>query len=257
MSGYRLCQVPLAEKPFYIECIGMNAFSIEEICYFIYHQIALLDDSIISRELCEWFSNELHLVRLGQSMERALEENRSLAAFIMPVFREVSYLTHEEADDFAGKLEDLTKDPLPVRLKKKGDALVRCGKMGGAVLSYRQALDTGEKDLKAPFLSSVWHNMGVAHMNMLQYDEGLSCLERAYGLLHTKNSLKSYLYAYALTKPKEKYDLKLREMKVDDQTAEEIAGEIAEASDQEEESVSDIDSYLDQLTKEYHYATDA
>ena len=35
MSGYRLCQIGLAEKPFFIESISTNAFSIEEICYFM------------------------------------------------------------------------------------------------------------------------------------------------------------------------------------------------------------------------------
>ena len=34
MSGYILCQVKKAEKPFYIENISTNIYSIEELCYY-------------------------------------------------------------------------------------------------------------------------------------------------------------------------------------------------------------------------------
>ena len=257
MSGLRLCRVPLAEKPFYIECIGTNAFSIEEICYFMYHHPALLYTSIINRDLCEWFMNELHLARLGQSMERVLDENRSLVSFVMPVFREISYLSREEAEDFSNRLTALTIDSVAVRLKKKGDALVSCGKISGAIHSYHQILDSDDKSLKPPFLTSVWHNLGVANMKMLLYNEGLACFEKEYMQSHTGNSLKSYLFAFAICKPREKYEAKLAELKVDEETASKISRELADASVFEESAISDVDAYLVKLTKDYHYATDS
>jgi len=258
MGGYRLCQIGLAEKPFFIESISTNAFSIEEICYFMYHNPALLDMAIINKDLCEWFSQELHLTRLGQTMERALEENRSLTNFILPIFREVSYLSQKEMQTFSENLIELSKDSVPVRLKKKGDALVGYGKEGGAIKAYRQVLNSGDPTLDAAFLSQVWHNMGVANMRMLQYEDGLECFGKSYSLLHTKSSLTSYLYAYALTKPREKYEEKLKELKVDDRTAREIDAEVDAANESaEDEPQGNPDEILKTLTKEYHHSTDA
>ena len=48
MSGYILCQVKKAEKPFYIENISTNIYSIEELCYYLYNNLYLVDSSLIS-----------------------------------------------------------------------------------------------------------------------------------------------------------------------------------------------------------------
>ena len=52
MSGYILCQIKRAKIPYYIVNISTNIYSIEELCYYIYHNIYLLDDTIINEQLC-------------------------------------------------------------------------------------------------------------------------------------------------------------------------------------------------------------
>ena len=49
MSGYILCQVKRAKNPYYISNISTNIYSIEELCYYLYHNIYLLDETIIKR----------------------------------------------------------------------------------------------------------------------------------------------------------------------------------------------------------------
>ena len=34
MSGYILCQTKKADKPFFVESINTNIYSLEELCYF-------------------------------------------------------------------------------------------------------------------------------------------------------------------------------------------------------------------------------
>ena len=41
MSGYILCQVKRAKLPYYIENISTNIYSIEELCFYFYHNIYL------------------------------------------------------------------------------------------------------------------------------------------------------------------------------------------------------------------------
>ena len=64
--GYILCQVKRAKVPYYIENISMNIYSIEELCYYMYHNIYLLDETIINEGLCFWLRDELNLRRLYQ-----------------------------------------------------------------------------------------------------------------------------------------------------------------------------------------------
>ena len=51
MSGYILCQVKKAEKPFFIENISTNIYSIEELCYYLYNNLYLIDSSLINQKL--------------------------------------------------------------------------------------------------------------------------------------------------------------------------------------------------------------
>ena len=50
MSGYILCQVKKAEKPFYIENISTNIYSIEELCYYLSNNLYLIDYTIALME---------------------------------------------------------------------------------------------------------------------------------------------------------------------------------------------------------------
>ena len=64
MSGYILCQVEKAKTPYYIENISVNIYSIEELCFYLRHNIYLLDETIINVELCHWIRDELELRRV-------------------------------------------------------------------------------------------------------------------------------------------------------------------------------------------------
>ena len=60
MSGYILCQIKRASLPFYIENISTNIYSIEELCYYLYHNIYLQDETFINEHLCDWIKNGFH-----------------------------------------------------------------------------------------------------------------------------------------------------------------------------------------------------
>lgn len=59
MSSYYLCRTECAEKPFYIESIGRNICSLEELCYYFSQYIYLIDESVMNLELCKWTGSEL------------------------------------------------------------------------------------------------------------------------------------------------------------------------------------------------------
>ena len=61
MSGYILCQTKKAEVPYFIENISTNIYSLEELCYYLYHNLYLVDKTIINEGLCAWIQEELEL----------------------------------------------------------------------------------------------------------------------------------------------------------------------------------------------------
>ena len=184
MGGYRLCRIKAAEHPYFIEAISTNVYTIEELCYYMFHNTALIDATFVGTQLTRWVAQELGLAKTATAMERAFLENKNLADFLVPVFEETGYLTAQEIRQYRADLEKQLRDPSYVRMKRKGDALARYGKFAAAGRTWRQALDLAEnleneeelpeeqfRQRKKDFMASVWHNIGVTGMKMLDYEE--------------------------------------------------------------------------------------
>ena len=103
MSSYILCQVKRASMPYYIENISTNIYSIEELCYYFYHNIYLLDETILNEHLCDWLRKELGLEKLYKRLYKVLEEGLGTSEFILAVFKEINYLTYEELKEWYEK----------------------------------------------------------------------------------------------------------------------------------------------------------
>ena len=123
MSGYILCQTKKAQRPYFIENNSMNIYSIEELCYYLYHNLYLADHTVFNEELCNWLRDELELVHLAAKLKQNLERNVSVEDMIYPVFKEINYLTYEEMKGFNSRIVTYGKEKAAVRQKRKGDAL--------------------------------------------------------------------------------------------------------------------------------------
>lgn len=152
MSGYILCQVKRAKLPYYIENISTNIYSIEELCFYFYHNIYLLDSTILNEELCFWIRDQLGLKKLAENLYKHLDdENMKVGDFILPVFKEINYLSLEEFRKLNQQIQQLAKEPEVLRQKRKGDYLMEHGKYVNAIKVYQKALrqETGDETEEA------------------------------------------------------------------------------------------------------------
>ena len=91
MSGYILCQTKKAERPYFIENISTNIYSIEELCYYLYHNLYLIDASVINEELCMWIQQELELPKLATKLRPKLQNYTNAEDVLYPIFKEINY----------------------------------------------------------------------------------------------------------------------------------------------------------------------
>ena len=147
MSGYILCQVKRAKLPYYIENISTNIYSIEELCFYFYHNIYLLDSTILNEELCFWIRDQLGLKKLADNLYKHLDDDdMKVGDFILPVFKEINYLSLEEFRRLNQQIQQLAKEPEVLRQKRKGDYLMEHGKYVNAIKVYQRALRQETED---------------------------------------------------------------------------------------------------------------
>ena len=93
-----------------MESINTNIYSLEELCYFLYHNLYLVDSSVINENLCIWISEELDLPRLAAKLRPHLGKFASAEDVLYPVFKEINYLTYDELKALNVKLAKLDQE---------------------------------------------------------------------------------------------------------------------------------------------------
>lgn len=169
MSGYILCQTKKAQTPYFIENISTSIYTLEELCYYLYHNLYLVDSSIINEGLCTWISEELDLPRLAAKLRPHLGKFASAEDVLYPIFKEINYLTYEELRGLNNKLAKLDKEAPLLREKQKGDALVENKMYVNAIQVYHRLLKReGLDQIRAGLTQNIWHNLGCAYSYLFQ-----------------------------------------------------------------------------------------
>ena len=156
--SFDLCSTKIAERPFYIGSIGTRIYSLEELCFFLYHNLCLIDDNVASMALVEWVREDLGLKNLAKKLSDALERpDKDVSYFVLPVFQEAGYLPVGESRRVREELTRVQVQPQEQRLKTRADYLLKGGRLQAAALIYRDILENrSEGMLSASFYASVW-----------------------------------------------------------------------------------------------------
>jgi hypothetical protein len=257
--SYDLCLMKQATKPYYIENIRTKIYSLEELCYYLYNNIYLIDDTIINEGLCDWIRDELGLTRLYRQLYEQLEKKDGAAFFIFPIFREIGYLTPQQAREFQEKLSRLAVQSADVRQKLCGDSLVRRTMFARAIGEYRQILShQNPGKLGVQFYGSVWNNLGAAYAGLFQYEQAADCFFQAWKMTGTKEAFRKYISVLPLYLDEQVYEEKLKEVEADPylvQKIQEYNGnlclKIEPARLAKEMTGGDLDGCLQELKEQY------
>lgn len=216
MSGYYLCQAARARHPYYIESIGLNIYSIEELCYYLSENVYLIDESIINQKLCEWLGEELGLQRLSRILLRAAEKSEDLISFVLPIFQECGYLKEQELRYFKEQLHDIQIEPQDTRRKMKADYLAGYGMYVSAIAEYEKILENRSPGrLGIHFYASVLESMAGAYAKMFRFEEAAQYLWQSYMALKSKKVYEKYLRILPLFMSEREYLDHLAEIKAD------------------------------------------
>ena len=214
--SYDLCLSKKAEKPYYIEHIRTGVYTLEELCFYLYHNICLIDETILNEGLCDWIRDELGLTKLYRQLYERLEKKDGAAFFVLPIFREIGYLSPQELREFQEQLTRLEVQSEDMKQKLRGDYLVREKMFARAIWEYGQILKRRNPGkLGTQFYAAVLSNMGAAYAGLFQFERAASCFWESYGMMKTKETFRKYVSTLPLFLSDEAYQEKLKEIGAD------------------------------------------
>lgn len=201
MGELILCKQSIAANPYFIEDGALNIYSLEELSYYIAHNVYLLNTEFASKELCHWIGGELGARDLEKQLLDTISQQAPLHIFIGQILTYNGYLTSVEIRDVLQAIASFeNKSPTECQ-KMRADRLMEKEKIVDAIYEYEKMLDDPAVTHGATvFEGDVWHNLGVAYGRLFFFGEASLCFEEAYKRNHKVQSLRSMLAALRCNK---------------------------------------------------------
>ncbi|MGN0375145.1 MAG: hypothetical protein ACI4EN_06545, partial [Butyrivibrio sp.] len=201
MAGFILCRSKYAERPYYINNMAINIYSMEELCYYIYNNIYLIGTDLVDDGLIQYIDSELGETELAKQLEFLVSQNAGLSELVITILRYVDYYSEEEISVLKNVIDRLDTQNVLQRLKSRADNFLNNRRYESAIHNY-ELIVYGRKDvtLTDEFYGDVWHNMGVANAMLFSFGEAAICFKTAYELNHREDSQKSFKAALLMEK---------------------------------------------------------
>lgn len=215
MGRYHLCQLKKAHHPYHITSIGVDIYTIEELCFYLRQNVYLIDESIIGEELCIWLADELKQKGMAVTLMDYLKKDKGVGLFLTLIYRETGYLSPAEFRTMQEQLAGLQVQPEDHRRKLKADHLVERGMYASAINEYYKILRSrSQGSLGTKFFVSVLNNMAAAYARQFLFEEAADCLWQSYGIVRSGEVWRKYLAILPLYLSETEYKKRLEELVV-------------------------------------------
>lgn len=199
MGSLILCRTKEAENPYYISNMDLKIYSLEELCYYIYHNIYLIGIDLADHKLIEFIRYEIKEVELADQLDYLIKEKAGLAEIVVTILKYVDYYNVSEIEEIRETLETLDTQNVLERLKSRADSFLENKCYFSAVKNYSNIIHS-KKDTTLPgiFYAKVYHNIGVAYANLYLYKQAIPYFDEAYKIGQHEESLKCRMAAEIL-----------------------------------------------------------
>jgi tetratricopeptide (TPR) repeat protein len=253
MGELLICHEPIAALPYYVEGLGQNLYSMEELCYYIAKNTYLLDESFMTEELCTWVEKEMNLYRLGEQLRDIMREQGLLSDFVLAILESTSYVTMKEMQEIVLTIRQMEEKSDFECSKIRADQLMERRKYLAAIYEYKRLLDSEDAKKESKLIcGNILHNLGTAYARLFLFEEAADCYSRAYRLNEAGESLRECMHCYLCLGDEEGFLQKAEDYELDEMAVLEIKNELALAGrSQEEETGGDPGEIIFAWKEEY------
>ncbi len=189
MTNVLLCFGTIAKTPYYSKEACINLFSIEELCYFIYHNAYILDDEFVSDKLVSWIESETKLPELASKIESVSGKRGALGNLVRILNNEIGFYSEEEWSMLLTDIDNNSKMSMPERRKIRADGLLKGERFAQALEEYENLL-ADCKESEPQFVAKIYHNLGVCSAQLFLFERAADYFGKAY---ETYGNTESYI----------------------------------------------------------------
>lgn len=200
------CSSPLALTPYHFRLTDTNVYSMEEVCYYIWHNIYMIQEEVFDREFVMWIEKELHMEETSHKLACLIQDHKNLKDIVVTICCSCDYYDEEEINALIRLMDEIEQMPAYARKKHKGDTYLACHSYEKALEEYEKVFESDEiLHAEKEAYGSIFHNMGVAYSNLAEFRKAAEYFLKAYEQNKKNASLSQGLFALRLSKDVEGY----------------------------------------------------
>ena len=205
-SELYLCIGTLSQTPYFLSGLGVNIYSMDELCYYLANNAYILDNDLIDYRLCDYLRDNLEMPALSDKIRQMLKAKKTLGEMVTTILVDTDYCTEEEIKKIRQVLVDNASLSFAAKRKKRGDNLLNACKYPRAIEEYQFVLSGLNKEEEPELYSSILHNIGCAYARMFLLKKAAAFFKEAYEIDASNESLIMYLISLRFSVKKEEYD---------------------------------------------------
>lgn len=181
MGAVKLCVHQPVKTPYYVESTGVHLYSIEELAYYLYENIYLIDEGMIDDRLYFWIDTALGIPKLAEKLYGGRASGNHVYNQVMTILQAAEYYTDAELAELSEKIKNISVMQTQERMKNKADELAQNRKFWAAISEYERILAIRQNSkLSVEFYANVWNNLAACYAKMFLFEKAASCYENAY-----------------------------------------------------------------------------
>ena len=191
MSELILCDGKIAAMPFYIESAELNIYTMEELCYYIRHNLYNLEQDLMSEDFILFLEHELGKTELAAELRQVRRRENAAYPYFMTILLGCGYLSREELQECDTVLKGLRNKSVFQCRKIRADHFLKREMYARAITEYRMLLQSEERRREPdPEVGNVWHNLGCAYAGLFLFAEAEECFFTAAGKNQSEYTVK-------------------------------------------------------------------
>lgn len=187
--------------PYHFGLSGIQIYSLEELCYYVYNHIYAVSEETFGDDLIYWIEKNMEAKPLVRRLREAKRNRRSLKEMVRILFMSVDYYSKDEIRLLLKKIEEIEMhNPIETR-KVEADNYLRYGRNLEALKTYKKVelmMNDEEDMVTREFQGNVFHNMGIAYARLADGEAALKCFKQAYEWNDSQASRDAWLMMLAI-----------------------------------------------------------
>lgn len=199
MGAVKLCYHKIAKRPYYAEATGIHLYSVEELAYYLYENLYLIDERMIGEKLYSWLGKELGMKTLAERLKTEADAGSHVYHQVMTILQASDYYSETELAGLSEKIREISGMQTQERMKCRADELMQNGNYWAAVTEYERILSIRQNSrLPVEFYAKVWNNLAGCYGRLFLFDKAAGCFETAYQFQKLDDYRKRACYARML-----------------------------------------------------------